>query len=67
MSYGNILNDVAHLAATYTARILHGEEPGDLPVEQPTKFDMTVNQKTARSLGLTIPQSLLVAADEVFE
>jgi putative tryptophan/tyrosine transport system substrate-binding protein len=67
MSYGNILNDVAHLAATYTARILHGEKPGDLPVEQPTKFDMTVNQKTARSLGLTIPQSLLVAADEVFE
>ncbi len=67
MSYGNILNEVVGVAATYIARILRGEKPGDLPVQQPTKFDMAINQKTARSLGLTIPQSLLVAADEVFE
>jgi putative tryptophan/tyrosine transport system substrate-binding protein len=66
-SYGADFLDVSHKAGIYVARILNGEKPADLPVQQPTKFKLTVNLKTAKALELTVPQSILVRADEVVE
>jgi putative ABC transport system substrate-binding protein len=67
MSYSPDLLDLTRRAATYIDKILKGAKPADLPVEQATKFELVVNNKTAKAIGLTIPESFLLRADEVIE
>jgi putative ABC transport system substrate-binding protein len=67
MSYGPNFSDLFRRAADYVAKILRGAKPGEIPIEQPTKFDLAINLTTAKVLGLTIPESFLLRADEVIE
>jgi len=67
MSYGPTLPNLMRRTADYVDKILRGAKPGDIPVEQPTKFDLIVNLTTAKALGLMIPESFLLRADEVIE
>jgi putative ABC transport system substrate-binding protein len=67
LSYGPDLRDIVRRGASYVDRILRGEKPADLPVQVPVKFEMAVNVKTAKALGLEVPHNLLVLADDVIE